>query len=77
MYHTKCEVCGKKIKYIKVKLNHSKSITSNRIKINPRPVFIIPEKPGGKYFITQHGNFIKGEVARDGIKAYEQHYCKL
>lgn len=66
----KCKYCRKEIEYIKV--------SGKYIPVNTQALFVVPTLHGtNNYYVSEHGSFIKGEEANDGLKCYTTHRCNI
>ncbi len=65
-----CPNCGRPIAYIK-----RSGICA--IKVDPKPVYYIPQEDGPANIITLKGNKRKGIIVNDGVKGYFEHVCRI
>ncbi len=63
-----CWKCGNDIIFRKFK--------GETYRLNPKPVYVVPDEKGKEYLSTQ-GNLVIGREAADGNKCYRFHRCGM
>lgn len=65
---SRCDKCGKKIRFIKREKDKA-------LVVNAKPYYFVPHPFGRESFVTSHGDIRKGEKVEDGIQGFKLHHC--